>query len=333
MATHRRGSAAVAPERTAARAEASATSAAAAPTPAIGPVLLAVDDTSARDAAARLALDLAARRGAHVQLLSVVDTRPAPIPPPLDLALALADGAYGESIHAQRKRELLAAVSTTLGQPVEWPVEVKLGTPSHAIVDEAQRIEASLVVMGLRRHHALERALHDETTLNVMRTAPCPVVGVTPELAGLPRRVLAGVDFSRASVAAARAAKALVADDGALVLVYVAPPATMYLPDDGERVIHELGVAAAFKWLDHELGAAGRGTAIEHVVLQHEPGRSVCELLLGYAGQARADMIALGSMRHGRVERWMLGSVTTDLARDGSRSLLVVPPGEGAAPR
>jgi nucleotide-binding universal stress UspA family protein len=289
-------------------------------------VLLAVDRTSASDAAARVALGLADRHGARVHVITVIDTRSAPMPPPLDLAIGVADEAYGDTVHEEQKRELRIALSTMLGRTVDWPVEVKLGTPSHVIVETARRIGASLVVLGLRRHHAVDRAFNDETALNVMRTAPCPVLGVTPETKALPRRIVVGVDFSRASLAAARAARALVAEGGTLVLAYAAPPTESFLPDDGERVIHELGVAAALEWFAGELAAPG--LTIERAVLQHRPGQSVCEALMNRADDTPTDMLALGSVRHGRVERWILGSVTTDVARDGSYSVLVVPPGE-----
>src|SRR3954468_12574115 len=75
-------------------------------------VLLAVDGTSASEAAARVALDLAERRGARVHVLTVVDTRPAPMPPPLDVAIAIAHGAFGDSVHEEQKRELRIALST-----------------------------------------------------------------------------------------------------------------------------------------------------------------------------------------------------------------------------
>jgi nucleotide-binding universal stress UspA family protein len=294
-------------------------------------VLLAVDRTSASDSAARVALDLAERRGARVHVLTVVDTHSTPMPASLGRAIAVADEAYGATVHEEQKRELRIALSTTLDRQIDWPVEVKLGTPSRVIVEEARRIGASLVVLGLRRHHAVERALHDETALNVMRAAPCPVLGVTPGTTSLPRRIVVGVDFSAASLAAARAARAHRVDGGTLVLVYSAPPADRFLPDDGERVIHELGVSAAFDSFSRELAAPG--VTIERASLPHRPGQSVCQLLMDHADEAPADMIALGSVRQGRVERWILGSVTTDVARDGSYSLLVVPPAESARTR
>jgi nucleotide-binding universal stress UspA family protein len=61
-------------------------------------------------------------------------------------------------------------------------------------------------------------------------------------------------------------------------------------------------------------------------VLHHELKRQVAELLLEQADTLSVDMIAAGSARLSRVDRWMLGSVTTDLVRDGKYSVLVVPP-------
>ena len=69
---------------------------------------------------------------------------------------------------------------------------------------------------------------------------------------------------------------------------------------------------------------------VEQVKLRRWTTARVAEILLSYAEGAEVDMIALGSMRHGRVERWILGTVTTDIARDGSRPMLVVPPDDRA---
>ncbi|HEX5973411.1 MAG TPA: universal stress protein, partial [Gemmatimonadaceae bacterium] len=54
--------------------------------------------------------------------------------------------------------------------------------------------------------------------------------------------------------------------------------------------------------------------------------RQIAELLVEYADTTSADLIAAGSARLSRVDRWMLGSVSTDLVRDGRYSVLVVPP-------
>ena len=94
-------------------------------------------------------------------------------------------------------------------------------------------------------------------------------------------------------------------------------------------MIHELGVDAAFAWFRGELARAP-DAPVEQVKLRRWTSARVAEVLLSWADGADVDMLALGSMRHGRVERWILGSVTTDIARDGRRPMLVVPPGDRA---
>lgn len=286
-------------------------------------VLLATDESPAAQAATRMAHALAARHGALVHAVSVIDTRSAPIPPPLDLGLAMADATIGAAVQERQVRDLRDAIASTIEQPCDWPVRVLVGIPASAIAKEAAHLGAALIILGLRRHGRLDRAIHDETVLNVMQTSSCPVLGVAQDASDLPTRVLAALDFSVASQEAARAACGVMGANGSIVLAYV-PPVMGYLPTDGESVIHELGVKAGFERFAAEL--ARPGVSVDHVVLHHELSHTVASLLLEYADGAHIDLIAAGSARHNRVERWMLGSVSTDLVRDGHRSVLIVPP-------
>lgn len=287
------------------------------------PVLLATDGSPAAQAATLFAAALAKRYDARIHVVTVVDTSPAPIPPPLDMALAMADAAGGQGVHERQLEALRRMISETTQQSCDWPARVKLGTPAHAIAKEAKRLGAVLVILGLRRHGMLDRAINDETVLGVIRSAACPVLGVTPHSAGLPQRIVAAVDFSSASLEAARAASAVAGDESSLVLTYV-PPVMAYVPGDGEGVIHELGTQVGLERTTAEL--ARPGLSVEHVVLPHELSHTVPTLLLDYAEDTHADLIAAGSARHSRLDRWMIGSVSTDLVRDGRRSVLIVPP-------
>lgn len=290
------------------------------------PVLLATDGAPASAGATFVSNALEAELNARPHTVVVLDSRGAPIPPPLDVALEMADAVVGPGVHAEQEAAVRRGLATTLGREVEWPVRMGLGTPAAAIVREASRINAAMIVMGLRRHGRADRVLNDETTLNVIRTAPCPVFGVVPEMRHLPKRVLAAIDFSSASLSAASVARALVPRGGRLVLAYV-PPLAAYPPDDGEGVIHELGVQAGFERVSREL--ASDTITIDSVVLHRELKRQLSDLLIEYADTISADVIAAGSARLSRVDRWMLGSVSTDLVRDGRYSVLVVPPGGG----
>src|SRR3954468_17796709 len=59
-------------------------------------VLLATDGSPAALAAARVADELARTHQARVHVVSVVDTRSAPLPPPVDAALVMGDFVSGE---------------------------------------------------------------------------------------------------------------------------------------------------------------------------------------------------------------------------------------------
>jgi nucleotide-binding universal stress UspA family protein len=286
-------------------------------------VLLATDGSPCAVAAARVAYALAKAHHAVVHVVSVVDTRSAPIPPPLDVALGMGDALAGTELHREQERSVRAELSGALGDPVEWPVRIMLGTPSAAIVQQAHHLGAALIVLGLRRHGRLDRAVHDETALNVMRAATCPVLGVVAEMSELPRRVLAAIDFSEGSLVALRAGRAIAGNGATLVLAYV-NPLNGFLADEGEATIHDLGVQAGFAKLVRELG--DDGLKFDHVVLHNAPPQSPAQALLEYADEVGSDLITAGSVQHSRLDRWMVGSVSAELVRNGRRSVLIVPP-------
>ena len=285
-------------------------------------VLLAMDGSAGAAAGARVALALAKAHGAVVNVISVIDSRSVPFPPALDVALAIEDPDRDLTTHQEQAQELRASLSRITGQVIEWPVRVAIGTPSSTIVDHAKRVNAALTIVGLRRHGRMDRALNNETSLNVMRNSACPVLGVVPGLTELPVRILAATDFSALSLIASRTARAIVGDGAVLVLAYV-PPLTALLGSEGERTIHDLGVRAAFETAGHELG--DDGITFDHIVLEHDISKTTAETLLEFAAISHVDLIAAGTSHRGHVERWMMGSVSTALVRDGTHSVLIVP--------
>jgi nucleotide-binding universal stress UspA family protein len=285
-------------------------------------VLLAMDGSDGAIAGAKVAFALAQAHGAVVNVISVIDSRAVPFPPALDVALAIEDPDRDLTTHQQQVQELRASLSKITGQVIDWPIRVVIGTPSSSIVDQAKHVDAALIIVGLRRHGRVDRALNNETSLNVMRHSTCPVLGVVPGLTVLPWRILAATDFSTTSLAASRIARAIAAEGAALVLAYV-PPLTALIGDEGERTIHDLGVRAAFETAAEELG--GGGITFDFLVLEHDVYKSTAAALLEYAESSHADLIAAGASNRGHIERWMIGSVSTALVRDGTHSVLIVP--------
>ena len=296
------------------------------------PIVLAAPDGPDGAGPVRVAAALQQRYGSAVSAVRVMDISNVPLPTPLPAAFTMARELIGDAPYAEDAQGCRRQMGDWLGRPNEWPVHISLGAPPYEILRYAERQGAALIVMGLRRHGIVDRVLRDETTLTVARRARGAVLGVVPTLPGLPRRAIVGVDFGPASIRAARAALDVLAtptpdEPVTLRLVYVDQTAVEPTSDDtaGAALIRHLGVAAAFDQLVNELNAPP-GVHVDCVVRHGTPGAE----LLACADESEAGLIAVGSLRHERVERWMVGSVTTEIVRDGRCSVLVIPPVQAA---
>jgi nucleotide-binding universal stress UspA family protein len=284
-------------------------------------LLLATDATLTAESATRVAVAVAAARGSELQVVSVLLPELYPLPISdggisIPLGEIAARGQLGQrltDIERQLGADGLARMAST--------IHTEVGPPATVITREARRRGASLVVMGLRPHGAVDRLLRDETTLRVVRESPVPVLAVTPTLVGLPSQVAIAVDFSRASLRAARAALDVLAPDGTLHVVYVRPEIELTDETEGTSVIYSQGIAAALSRFRREL-VVPPGVKVEAVMLQGEPASEI----LTFAGRADIDLIGVGSHRHPFLTRLLLGTVTSRLVRDGRFSLLVSPP-------
>jgi nucleotide-binding universal stress UspA family protein len=277
-------------------------------------VLLATDGSRAALAATRVVGALASRWSMTPTVVTVV-------PPPATVLDPVGAGiAFGAGIEEQVRAEVYSQLE--LSSLSAASRETLVGSPAAEIVRVAKERGSDLIVLGLRPHTLLDRVFRDETALSVMRHASVPVLAVTPALRRLPRRIAVAIDFSRASMAAARAALSLVDAGGAIELVYVEPRTESVTEEkEGYSTIYAQGVAAAFVRLRNELSTRPDVT-VETVVLH---GHVVSELL-SFAERADIDLIALGSQRHTIARRAFVGGVTSALARAGACSLLVLPP-------
>lgn len=289
-------------------------------------VVVAISDDDVEAAALSVANALATRRGAKITVLSAFDPARYAVPGAFSTILGFADAVLGPEFHEQRRLRLREHIASHLGAPQPWDTEVDLGDVASCIHRCAERCHPDLVVLGLHRHGAVDRAFGDDTARAVMRRVGVPVLAVRPELTALPTRVVVAVDFSRASMHAARMALALLDEHGTLDLVYVRPSIPLGGTEDTEGLarIFAGGVDAAFTQLIGALRAPPT-THISRIVLEGEPA----DELMHYAQAVAPDLVAVGTQRHGRVARLLLGSVTSAVVHDGRWSVLVTPPGAG----
>jgi nucleotide-binding universal stress UspA family protein len=298
-----------------------------------GPILLASAGRGATNASFYIAGALAKRAGVGVEVAGVLEPYPTllfgenpPMYPP-DFEVI-----QRNVIERSIERRLYA-----LGPEAErWPITVYYGNPARLISNAARDRDATMIVVGLGKHGGLNRFPGGERALQILRSADRPVFAVAPGAIALPETAVVGMDFSAASVRAARAALLSLADGGLLVLVHVRPFVDLlplYATSEHSRESYETlmrsyrmrsdrQTAAEFTRLRDELRPyVPDGVTIE---TQARSG-TVAEELLTVANEVNAQLVAVGTHGPGAIERFFLGSVATEVLRHAARSVLVAP--------
>lgn len=287
-----------------------------------GPILVATDGTERCDAALRVAEGIARDHGLKTEVISVLEPL-ASLYPPVDGLLISLPPAISDTARSELRTSIVRErLRKTLRTADAWKVQVKVGQVASSVVEAATAIDASLIVLGLGKHRPVDRLLGDEIAAQVVRRASIPVLAVPSDARAPLRRSVVGVDFSRASLRAARAAVSLTTPPGHVWLAHVKPP--LDIPTEayeGASVIYSQGVVSAFQKIEERLEPVEL-LEVRPVVLD---GRVTDELLTFAAGH-RADLLVTGAHGRSLVERLLIGSVTTRLLRAAGCSVLVIPP-------
>jgi nucleotide-binding universal stress UspA family protein len=286
------------------------------------PVLVATDGLHDSDGSVRVGLALARRDGTCVELFSVVEPMPQ-----FDEMVAASDIDLLTSItRDSRNAALLAQRDRTHPGMRDWPFTIQTGDRVERIVETAESIRASFIVLGLGAHGLTARLLQRETAVRVMRASRTPVLAVPNDAWGVPHSALAAIDFTASSERAARAALGLLGTEGRLYLAHATPRIPMPLADSRQwDDLTGAGVLSRLSVLAKRL-APPPGVEIEFVSLHGEPAHE----LLAFADQRHIDLVAAGAHGKSAFERLVLGSVSTTLVRTARCSVLVAPADESA---
>jgi nucleotide-binding universal stress UspA family protein len=140
-------------------------------------ILVPVDLSSATETAVRAAADMARASGGRVLLFHVFDSR-------------AVEDVY--NLHGLKEDEIRARMKANAETLMErlmarsWLKKVKVeaktayGVPPEAIVAEASRWRADLVVLAKRRRSGLSHLLFGRTSDGVVREASCAVLVLAP---------------------------------------------------------------------------------------------------------------------------------------------------------
>lgn len=276
----------------------------------------------------RVARSLVERHRSMIDVVSVVTPF---IPPPLITDVGLdAPRSPTEPLppeladRRQRIRQELSRAGCA-----GWNVTVVAGWPADEIPAMAERLGATLIVMGIGRHAPIDRLIGSETALQVMHTTSIPILAVARDVDGFPRHALAALDFSEQSEIAARQVSELLGPNGALLLTHVRSDLATVVDPGATTDLYAAGMEQRLNDLEHQIAdRTGAPKTVDRVVRHGDP---VTEIL-HVAHAAGIDLIAVGAQPHSRAHRLILGSVAAKLLRAARCSVLVIPE-KAARPR
>ena len=284
-----------------------------------GGILLATDGTEGCTDAVILALAMARENRVPLQILTVVE----PLPLGLD-----EDVAHMPLVNAPLHREDAARhkvreqIHELFGRDDPLGINVEAGESGEVIVRKAKEWSARLIVIGLGRHDIAGRRRGGATARHVALHATVPALVVAPRRWRLPRLIVAGMDFSDESVASARHAAEIAADDAVMHMVHVRPPLDFPRVDPAAwSDVYAQGVATLFDELTHSITELRADLQLRKTVCTGDAAQVLREAAEGIG----ADVIAVGRRALGPMDRFWLGSTTESLIANTPCSLLVSP--------
>ncbi|MEX2046413.1 MAG: universal stress protein [Chloroflexota bacterium] len=289
-------------------------------------VLLATDFSPHADDAAKIVGSLPLPSGSTIRVVHVIE--------PLPQVTAFAPAGISELTaaaeqHVRGELESFAAKLRAPGRTVETALVI--GRTADVIVEEAERSEADLIVIGSRGRRAIKSALLGSVSAEVVDRARCPVlVARGPAL----RRVVLADDGSVTAAAGARllATVPALSDLAVRVVSVVDVPFPSTLAGNDAAMATYAAIQAYYDSLPGLRDETAKIARDRAEALTASGMKATSEVregdaaaqLIAAADADRSDCIVIGS--HGRtgVTRMLLGSVARTVLFNAPCSVLIV---------
>jgi nucleotide-binding universal stress UspA family protein len=296
-------------------------------------ILCPVDLSDASRHALDHAIALAGRYSASITVLHVYQPIYMPVPAPA-IAGVNSTNLFNPADVERLREQVQAFVTAQNPGDVTYDILVDNGAPAARIVEQAAALQVSLIVMGTHGLSGFEHLMVGSVTEKVLRKAPCPVLTVPPRAEAtskLPvKRLLCPVDFSDASVSAARWAMRLAKQlGGTVTLVHV-----LEGPEEDEPVASRSFNVPEYRRL-RQVDAESRLAALVPDDLREwctpgqiahgKPYREVLRL----ADAEAVDLIVMGVHGRNPIDLALFGSTTNHVVRRARCPVLTLRPETG----
>lgn len=292
-------------------------------------VIVGSDFSSQAHVAVLEASRLAKKLGARLMLIHAIDELPSDARwaifgvDPQEISSALRERAESEITKLSDELKELS------GGELEIGTRIVFQKPSLAIVELAEELGDSLIVIGRTGETLLERLLLGSTAERVLRNSAGPTLVVASGRPEGVSKIVAPVDFSAASAASLKVAAQLAeANDAELHLVHAYEYAGLAQIASSVQIT----TAVTFKEEVKEQAKAQLDALIKKIGI--DESRLVKALRLGlaseeivnYASEVDADLIVMGAVGRRGVRRFLLGNTAERVVRRAPCSMLAVKP-------
>lgn len=303
-------------------------------------ILLGVDGSEYGLAAVE---DVARNLWPEGSLVKIVSVAEIPIPPAA-WAMPIPGSSYEqlEKIIEERSTDSITQATARFGEIAGHKIEVRTktltGDPKSALLDEAERWGANLIVVGTHGYNAFERFWLGSVSRTVLAHAKSSVQIVrkrkTQEVVGGPMKILLAVDGSECSNAAVEEIANRPWPTGTEVqiisvihLPFAPTPEIWALPNSYYSQLEKSGSeqadvvinTAALRLRESNEERETPLTLSSKAIVGHAE-----EIIIEVAKTWEADLIVLGSHGYGGFQRFLLGSVSQAVASHAPCSVEVV---------
>ena len=257
---------------------------------------------------------------------------------PMPASIGGVDTTFAKSLLEEEKDSLtLARRARSRIQSIfpgwEILVDAGIGSPGSEIISRADEWRPDLIVVGSHGRTALGRMFFGSVSQKVINEAYCSVRVARGRIVepDVPARIIVGVDGSEEADAAVDEIASRNWPDGSEVRIVNSAWTIPAASDPGTAVNLEEWIAQETERVNkvvegaaEKLGSAGLKVSI--VVKEQEPKALLC----GEAEDLMADCIFVGARGMGRLERFLIGSVSLGVAARAHCSVEVVRAGDKA---
>jgi nucleotide-binding universal stress UspA family protein len=288
-------------------------------------ILVGTSLDEASDDVVRSGADLAGRSGAELYLFHAHSLPVAYFAGPTGMTTISPDLLETErQVREQLLDEQLRRVGIDEGTIAGTIIEA--GAPHRMLLEAASQIDADLIVVGASETPG--RSLHGTTTDRVLRKATCAVWILNGPSRPPLHRIVAPIDLSPLSEECLRRGLTLiermaVADAEASVeTLFVLTDeelesSTQFIPEQIERMAHD-----ELERFTERLDYGG------HPLVRKVRIGEIRDEILSEVAEAETDLVVIGTHGRSGFERFLLGSVASDMASRSPCDVLIIPPEE-----